>query len=190
MSRGLYRYWFIVPLILLAILAREWVEEPSEQELEDTIDMSSTRADYYLEKFTTHKLDQLGKPEYVLTGETLTHYPADDSSEIVLPQLTLHHREGIWQMDSRHGRLTTNPEIFTLEGKVTMIRQASELNEELTIATSDLKIHTDTRYVETDKAIEVIADSWTLRSTGLQSRINEGILTLMSNVEGHYEVNR
>ncbi|MBX2825350.1 MAG: LPS export ABC transporter periplasmic protein LptC [Gammaproteobacteria bacterium] len=190
MFKQLYRYWFLVPLIIVAILARDWVEDPTGLELEDTIDMSSTRADYYLEKFTTRKLDRFGKPEYILTGDTLTHYPADDSSEIVLPQLTLHHPDGIWKLDSRQGRLTTDPDIFTLAGTVTMTRQATDNTEGLTIATSDLKIHTVTRVVETDQPIEVVSSNWTLKSVGLQSNINEGILTLMSDVEGHYEINR
>lgn len=190
MYRRIYRYWFIVPLLLVALAVRDWVEDPTEQELEATIDMSSTRADYYLEKFETRKMDRFGQPAYALTGETLTHYPADDSSEIINPYLTLHHDNGTWLMDSKHGRLTTDPDILTLIGTVTMKRQATNALDALSIETSDLRIHTGSNYVETDKPIEVVATNWTLRSTGLQSNIDKGVLTLMSNVEGHYEINR
>jgi len=190
MYKRLYRYWFIIPLMILAISTRNWVEEPTEEELEATIDMSRTRADYYLEKFETRKMNSQGKAEYILTGDTLTHYPADDSSEIVRPNLTLNQANGSWKLNSKMGRLTTNPDIFTLVGAVTMQRQATDELGALTITTSDLKIHTVTQFVETDKSIEVVASEWTLRSTGLQSNINEGILTLMSNVEGQYEINR
>lgn len=190
MYRRIYRYWFIVPLLILALAVRDWAEDPTEEELEATIDMSATRADYYLEKFQTRKMDRLGKPAYELTGETLTHYPADDSSEIMQPYLTLHHDNGVWLLDSKQGRLTTNPDIFTLIGTVTMKREATAEQDAISIETSDLRIHTENNYVETDQPIEVVATNWTLRSTGLKSNIDEGVLTLVSNVEGHYEINR
>jgi len=188
MYKQIYRYWILIPLLLLAIVAREWAEAPETKEAEDTVDMTNTRADYYLEKFETRKLDAVGNPEYVITGDTLFHYPADDSSEIEQPNLTLHRNNNIWVMDSQRGKLTTNPDIFVLEGVVTMQRLPSATTTPITIRTSDLEIQTASNIVSTDAMIEVESPNWTLRSVGFESRIDEGILYLHNQVEGHYEV--
>jgi len=189
MFRRLYRFWIIIPLLILAVVAREWVEEPTVAELEATIDMAQTRTDYYLESFETRKLNADGQPEYTIIGDTLKHYPADDSSEIDQPRLTLHREDSVWTLNSNRGRLTTDPDIFTFEGDVFIQRDSTAPGEPgLSIKTRDVVVHTGTNQVETDQPIEVKSDSWTLTSTGLRSHIDSGTLSLLSNVKGHYEV--
>lgn len=190
MYRQIYRYWILIPLLLLVIVTREWAEAPDVEAVEDTVDMTETRADYYLEKFETRKLDANGKPEYIVTGDTLVHYPSDDSSVIEQPNLTLHRNDNVWVMDSLKGRLTKNPDIFKLEGAVTMRRLASSTAAPITITTSDLEIQTASNIVSTDKLIEVESPNWTLRSRGFESKIDEGVLYLHEQVEGHYDVQR
>lgn len=188
MNKRLYRYWYIVPLLLIAVLARDWAEKPQDAPLEETIDMTSTRADYYLEEFETRKLDANGLPRYTLNGATLIHYPADDVSEINWPNLTLYQQDSAWNLVSKQGRLTTNPEVFTLEGAVTMQRAATEDLAAIVIQTSNLRVYTIDNIVASDDHIEIRSVNWTLRAKGLESRIDDGTLSLMADVEGHYEI--
>ena len=188
MHKHFYRYWYIVPLLLIAILARDWAEDPDDTPLEETIDMTSTRADYYLEEFETRKLNVDGRPQYTLQGATLIHYPADNVSEIKWPNLTMYQEDSTWNMVSKQGRLTTNPDIFTLDGDVTMQRAPTEELAAIVIKTSNLRVDTVDNIVATDDQIEVLSVSWTLRARGLESRIDDGILLLLAEVEGHYEL--
>jgi len=188
MHRRLYRHWYIIPLVLLALVARDWVEEPATESDEETIDMTATNADYYLEDFETLKLDTNGKPEYVVNGVSLMHYPSDDVSEIISPFLTLSRGEATWTVKSKKGRLTTDPDIFTLQGAVTMRRSATEEIAAVEISTNDLRVHTADNLVATDQVIEIKSQSWTLKSKGFESRLDSGTLTLLSEVEGHYEI--
>lgn len=188
MHKRLYRYWYLVPLVLMALVARDWVEDPVLEPVEETIDMTRTRADYYLEEFITRKLNADGLPEYTVNGESLIHYPADDVSEIIWPNLTLHQGESEWRVVSKKGRLVTNPDIFTLEGAVTMQRAATEELPAIVIQTSDLRVHTADSFVQTDQQIQLTSPNWTLKSTGFESKFNTGTLTLLSEVEGHYEI--
>lgn len=188
MHRRLYRYWYIIPLLLLALLVRDWVEEPVIESVEDTIDMTATKADYYLEDFETLKLDTKGRPEYIIHGDSLIHYPAEDVSEIVAPHLILHRGEASWTVESKMGRLTTDPDIFTLQGAVTVHRSATSEIAEIKITTTDLRVHTAENFIQTDKPIEIISQDWTLKSKGFESHIEAGKLTFLSEVEGHYEV--
>ena len=188
LMRLISRYWLIVPLLLLAIVIRDWVETtPETIEVEDTIDMSATKSDYYLEEFSTRKFDGSGNIEYEVTGQTLAHYPIDDRSEITQPSVVLHRDAVQWTIDSKIGQLLKNPSVFTLQGDVVLKRESTS-NEVLTIRTEEISILTDENEVKTDKPIEIVAETWQLSAIGLQSSLNEGKLNLLSSVTGRFEV--
>ncbi len=188
LMRLISRYWLIVPLLLLAIVIRDWVETtPETIEVEDTIDMSATKSDYYLEQFSTRKFDGSGNIEYEVTGQTLAHYPIDDRSEITQPSVVLHRDAVQWTIGSKIGQLLKNPSVFTLQGDVVLKRESTN-NEVLTIRTEEISILTDENEVKTDKPIEIVAETWQLSAIGLQSSLNEGKLNLLSSVTGRFEV--
>lgn len=188
LMRLISRYWLLVPLLLLAIVIRDWVETTTDTiEVEDTIDMRAIESDYYLEKFKTHKYDTSGNIEYVVTGETLAHYPIDDRSEITQPSVVMHRETSKWKIDSVSGELKKNPAIFTLHGGVIAKREIED-GTPIIIRTEELKIFADGNELRTDKAIEIVAETWKLRSIGLQSSLDEGKLKLLSTVTGRYEV--
>lgn len=188
LMRLVSRYWLLVPLLLLAIVVRDWVETtPELVEIEDTIDMSATQSDYYLEQFNTRKFDELGNIQYEVTGHTLAHYPIDDRSEITNPSVVMHRDAIQWKIDSSLGELYRNPAVFTLQGGVVVKRETDD-SEPVVMRTEEISILTDDNEVRTDKPIEIVAQTWRLRSIGLQSSLNEGKLNLLSEVTGRFEV--
>jgi lipopolysaccharide export system protein LptC len=187
MSRWLSRYWLLIPLILLTVVVRNWVETPSTVPVEETIDMRASEADYYLEEFITKKFDGTGNIEYIVRGDTLSHYPASDSSEIFAPEVELHRPEVTWQIHSIRGRFEHASQMFTLEGGVTLQRRSSS-GDPMLIRTENLSVLIAANEVRTGQPIEIIADTWQLSAVGMQSAIDEGKLTLLSNVTGHFDV--
>jgi lipopolysaccharide export system protein LptC len=187
MSRLFFRYWFLLPLLLVVVIILDRIEEPTTVATEETINMSETQSDYYMAEFSTRKFDANGQLEYIVNGETLAHYPVDDRSEIVAPRIELHRPDAIWQIQSRSGRFDTDPNLFSLEGDVVVYRQR-EGSDPITIKTSSLTVATDTNIVNTNQAIEIVAPTWRLQATGLSSAIDDGKLALHSQVSGHYEV--
>ena len=191
----IYRYWILVPLLLFAVLSRNWVEEkPDGVNLEPTIDMAASQADYYLEAFETRKLNANGQPEYVVTGDALSHYPEDDRSVIVKPKLVMYRDQHIWTMDAPEGVLTPDPEIFRFSGDVSMLREATvpdntQQTDAIRLETRDVWVRTEENRLHTDQPVTVTSERWKLRSIGLESDIDAGILTLLSNVTARYEVN-
>ena len=185
-TRVLSRYWLLVPLILIAIVVRDWVEAPATVADEATIDMKDTRSDYYLEEFVTRKFASNGALEYELHGQSLAHYPEDDHSQIIKPVMTMHRPAASWHLVSGEGRFDTDPDVLTLQGDVTMQR-LSDNDESITITTTDLQVETENNLVRTDKAITIKAQNWRLDAVGLQSAIDEGKLNLVSQVTGRYD---
>ncbi len=187
-ARIVSRYWLLVPLLLLAIVIRDFVETtPLDIEIEQTLNMSETKSDYYLEDFKTRKYDQQGVLEYQITGASLAHYPTDDRSEIKQPLLILHKDDVKWHIKSETGQLLRNPDVFTLHGEVLVDRDSAD-GKTLNIRTSELSISPEGNQVHTQQAVDIISDTWQLHSIGLHSTIDTGKLTLLSSVTGHYEV--
>lgn len=176
MMKYIYRYWILVPLLLLAILSRDWVEEPVDTKTETTIDMTKSQADYYLEKFKTRKMDVTGKPEYIVTGETLSHFPEDDSSVIDSPHLVLYRENVVWTMESSQGVLTQDPETFFFEGAVSMLRTPQK-------ATSDGQADEDSQNQAATDNVE------REKSEGQLSPDQQQITLLTSNVTVRTEEN-
>jgi len=185
--RWLYRYWPVVPLILLVVLAQNWVEdEPNAVLVEETINMQQTQSDYYLEDFTTRKFDIDGKLQYRVSGKNLLHFPDDDRSEITAPTVIL-LREGIrWNITSEQGELHRAPDTFTLKGDV-QLERATQGENVLSITTEQLSVLTDTNEVLTNSPITVIGEGWTMSSVGLESNIDDGKLIFLSKVKGQYD---
>lgn len=185
--RWFYRYWPVIPLIILVICAQNWIEnDPNVVQVEETINMQQTQSDYYLEDFITRKFDVNGDLEYRVTGKNLLHFPDDDRSEITAPNVIL-LREGIrWDIKSTRGELRRSPDTFTLNGDV-QLERAIQGEKVLSIRTDQLSVRTDTNEVSTDQPIEVTGDGWRMSSVGLESRIDEGKLVFLSKVKGHYD---
>ena len=188
LARMLSRYWLLVPLLLLVLVARNWVEDtPTSAGAESTIDMQATQSDYYLEDFVTQKFSVDGALEYEVSGDTLLHYPEDNRSEIIKPDVTLHRPPVTWKVVSEKGLLVKDPEIFTLQGDVRVERTAHN-QAVVQILTKDLSINTQSNLLSTTGKVTIDAETWELKADGLQSSIDSGKLKLLSNVKGHYEV--
>ncbi len=186
-ARLLSRYWLLLPLLILVVVVIDHVEEPEVFVLEETIDMRETRSDYYMSEFRSRKYDVNGQIEYTVTGDTLAHYPHNDRSEITAPRVELHREGAQWQIESNSGLFDTNPDLFTLNGNVIVKRQAVA-TDPLTIRTDSLTVATESNEVSTDAKIEISAPTWQVRAVGLKSAIDQGKLTLLSDVIGRYEV--
>ena len=122
----LSRYWLLVPLILVAIVVRNWTERAETFEIEETVDMRRSEADYYLEDFTTRRFDENGALEYLVSGRTLSHFPDDDRSEVEAPRVELRREGAIWRVSAERGRLDTDPDVFTLIGDVQLERTVGD----------------------------------------------------------------
>lgn len=200
--RSLGRYWLVVPLILVAIVARNWVERPETFVIEETVDMRRTEADYYLEDFATRRFDENGALEYLVTGDSLSHYPDDDVSEVLAPRVELRRPGALWRIDAERGRLESDPDVFTLLGDVRVERVVADAGDgaasdadgtpalvagPLTIVTRDLALALDGNEIRTEAPFEIVAEGWRLGGVGLRSTIDAGKLELLSNVDGTYD---
>lgn len=195
MSRLLARYWLLVPLLLGTLLVRDWVEEPEGLVPEEPLEIQRLRADYYLQDFTTRRYDASGALEYLIRGDTLSHYPEDGRAEIDRPRMELHRDGASWSVRADDGTLVRDPtDTVTLSGDVRLERTALpdpaglEPPPRLEVRAADLSIAIDANEVSTDGPVEVSSPGWRLSAVGLRSSLDAGKLDLRSEVSGRYEV--
>lgn len=186
LTRLLSRYWLLLPLLILVVIALDRIETPPVIETEETIDMRETQSDYYMAEFKTRKFRSDGSIEYTIQGETLAHYPDNDRSEIIAPKIELNRPGATWDISSIKGRFDTNPDLFTMQGDVIMHRRRSDIDP-ITITTHQLTVATESNLVSTDADIEIVSAHWALKATGMTSAIDDGTLTLLSSVSARYE---
>jgi len=189
LKRLVSRYWLLIPILILIVVVLDRVEQPDLIETEETINMSETRSDYYMSDFRTRKFDQDGQLEYIIQGATLAHYPDGDRSEIVAPNVELRREQTTWIVKGQRGRFESPQTLFTLEGDVTVLRSNTNADTQpITIKTESISIATESNLVHTDQPIEIVAPQWSLSATGLRSAIDQGTLSLLSNVVGRYQL--
>ncbi len=179
----------ILPVLLVVIVTSiDWVETPLRTWDRASTDMAELKADYFLEKFKTISYDANGDPEYVLTGNTLLHYPSRNASELTAPVVILNRqKQPAWTLKSTRGWFDEISEAIRLEGEVFIYRKAFADNPEVVITTSEVTVQTQSRIIKSANKVKVQSQDWTLHSDGFKSNIVDGKLSLLSNVRAHYE---
>lgn len=185
-------YWLLVPLILCAIIIRNWVESPATLLPEAPMAISESQADYLLEDFSTRHYDESGTLAYNLRGVSLAHYPDDGRAEINQPELVLTRDDARWHATADIGQFRREPDTVTLMGEVRIDRTLSGEDKvgPVTIITSNVAINVDSDELSTNKPVRIEAQGLVLEANGLQSSMKAGKLELLSGVTARYEVAR
>ncbi len=184
-----HRNWIIGTVLLLLGSASWWLSRSSEPP-EPPVQESSQTADYYLEGFTALRLSPQGTPSQKLSALKLAHYPADDSTALTKPRLTLYDEQRPpWRVKAESGWVSGDGEVILLQGEVRIDRTASPETWPVHITTRDLRIQPADNYAETDADVVVRSNRNRLSATGMQGWFQPPIrIKLLAKARGRYEV--
>lgn len=141
--------------------------------------------DYSMKFFTLTGMNQLGRPHYQLTADSMIHYPEDDHSDLEKPYLIFfRENEPPWHIDSEKGKVYKQGELIELLGEVIIKRASSPTTRPITITTYNLTIYPDREYAETDESVHMLSNATDLKSIGMQAFLKEGNIKLLSEVKG------
>jgi lipopolysaccharide export system protein LptC len=123
--------------------------------------------DYIIDNFSFVRMSETGKPRYVISGERLTHRPADDTSEIENPVVhSLAAERPPMTITARHALVTQNQKQIDMSGDVDVQRPAGGANQALRIRTEALTVLPDDEIAKTDKPVKMTLGSATVDSVG------------------------
>jgi lipopolysaccharide export system protein LptC len=125
--------------------------------------------DYIVTDSTLRKLDETGQLQYTLKAADTRHYPDDDSTDIIKPNLIyLHVNKPPVTLTAERGHVSKDSEQIDLYGNVTIYRAASAEEEALTAITPELTVVPDDERAFTRSAVLITKGKSWLKGVGLQ----------------------
>lgn len=112
--------------------------------------------DYIVDNFSWVRMSETGQPRYVISGERLTHRPADNTSVIEKPvvhSITVEHP--LMTMTAEHALVNQNQNQIDLTENVDIQRPGSATSQPLRIRTEALTLLPDDDIAKTSKPINM-----------------------------------
>lgn len=132
--------------------------------------------------------DEQGNLNTMISSPRIEQFDADQRAMMADPDATLIDKKtGIpWKLTADTGEFFEEKNLVELRGNVIVTRQISE-DRAGTLETERLTLDNQNRTVHTDAAVTMTDSFNVTRAKGMTAWIDERILELESQVEGHYE---
>jgi lipopolysaccharide export system protein LptC len=124
--------------------------------------------DYIVDNFSFVRMSETGQPRYVISGERLTHRPADNTSVIdkpVLQSMSVDHPRMTITANNAHVNQDQNQ--IDLTGNVDISRPGSKTTQPLRIRTEALTVLPDEDIAKTDKPIDMKLGTSSVTGVGM-----------------------
>lgn len=171
-KRTAHRWPLLLTLVGGCFLAfgTYWLRHVMDGEAGIDTDRFKNEPDYIVEKFSYVRMTPQGKPQYLFSGDKLTHRPIDDSSEVLRPVLqnlapgapptTITAQRGvIYQAESK----------VDLLGQVDIRRPESPAGQAVHIRTEQLIVYPDEDRMESRVAVAAKLGAATIEGVGMKA---------------------
>ena len=166
-----------------------WVLEVMRQEGGgDASQAARTEPDYFVENFTYVRMSKSGQAEYRVSGQQLTHLPADDTHHIPFAVVTsLAAEQPPMTARSERGVVDRNSSRIEMFDKVSLSRAATADKPAMLLTTSYLLLLPDEDVMRTDKPVEITVGQSRLTGTGMVANNTTRQMELKSDVDAFYQ---
>lgn len=143
--------------------------------------------DYYINAMQSTRFDTNGARLYALGASSAIHFPADDHTELLNPDLLWYHADQEpWELTATSGTLQTaqdNTHALQLLDKVVLQTTLSQAGHVL-LETSSMKVLPEAKQAGSDTAVTLTTTDSTLGSMGMLLNLPDNHLTLLNQVRG------
>lgn len=167
------RHWgsAIFPLsILLALTALTfWLRYATEFPEPRRDGKTRHDPDFIATNTVLRKLDQNGELKYTLKAAEVRHFPDDDSTDLLKPDVVyMTPRKPPLTMSADHGHATQDREQVDLEGNVRIFRPAAGQYEELTATMPQLTVLPDEEKAYTRSPVHITQGKSWVKGIGMK----------------------
>jgi lipopolysaccharide export system protein LptC len=181
------RYWLpLLPLLgLLAFVY--WLDRQVQQEVAALVNNQRHDPDVIMGNFFATKMNEQGKPRFLLHAKQLRHYPDHDSTELDAPRLNIvtDERPDV-HMVARRGIVSSRGEEVFLHDDVNVLRDAVGDQSAMTLRTEYLRVLPDKDWADTDRPVTIVDAHNTVHAIGMEMDNNARILKLLSQVRSEH----
>jgi len=189
MRRG--RISSLFPLLLMLALAAGsfWLERAVQLPQSDQSGRLRHDPDFIADDIDITQMNAAGHPEYVLSAARMTHYPDDDSTNVLAPHLVQRQdKASPISIRSDRGLILSRGKEVKLYGNVLLLRMADKGHGEMRVQTEYLDVFPDRDFARTDKAVRITRDKSRLTGIGMEFNNKTQQLALLSQVRGSFDV--
>ena len=177
--------WRMIFTVLGAIvfaLGSFWLLEVMNKNAQDiTASKHLDEPDYFITNFSLVRMDLTGKPSYIVSGTKLTHYPADDSSDIDQPFVRkLTPDMPPMNMNAELAHIDQNNTRLQLRRQVVVDRVASPKAQNLTLKTEALTVYPDEERMETDVPVDILTGASRIHGVGMKANNATGMVEVQN----------
>ncbi len=176
--------WKIALLLLLIAAFSYWALRQLTDDQTINLNKLAHFPDFTMENFTTLTMNAQGLPKNRLVADYMAHYPDDDTTELLNPELEIfREQEQPIIVRSDKGWITSNNEVILLSGNVYLHQNNERGEKQLEVIADDAKVLVDQEYAETDKAATVIRGRTVINSIGMRAYMKEQRMEFLNNVQ-------
>lgn len=139
--------------------------------------------DYIVDHFTVRRFDDKGMLQHFLVGEKMLHYPDDDSTEVVAPELTYFRTPPV-HVSSEQAWLDKDGKHVKLEKNVRIVRDGLDGNPPTEIDTKVLYAIPDDDFAHTDAPVTITRGQSVMHGTGMETNDKAQISVLYGRASG------
>lgn len=179
-----------LPLAIVAVMAAVayWLNHLASQPL--PVDDAAFRHDPELivDNLVATAFDREGNPRYTLSAARMLHYTDDETTELTAPRFQ--HRSATApaiNAEAARGFISTRGEHVHLLDRVRLTRAATGATPEMVLTTDYLQITPEAELMRTDRPVELVQGTSTMRADTLLLDGRTRSLELKGNVKGIYE---
>lgn len=178
----------LVALAAGLALGSFWLLEVSRKAAETSAPGAARSApDYYIDNFTFTRMSESGQPLYRISGDKLTHYPLDDSSEITHPLLhRLDKDKPPMTIHADRARIEDDNSKIHMYGDVNVDRPATPMAKYFHLQSEYLLVLPDEDVVQTDRPVRLVLDKSRLNGVGMYANNATREFRLNQRVQGTY----
>jgi len=161
----------LFPLSLLLTLAglTFWLRYATDLPSERHDGKNRHDPDYIVTKATLRKLDQTGALAYTIKSTEIRHYPDDDTTDLLKPDVIyLRDKKPPTTMSAERGHMNKAGQQVDLYGNVIITRTASAKDPAMTAYTPDLTVFPDDEKAFTKSPVLITHGKSWLKGVGMQ----------------------
>lgn len=180
--------WFALSLLAVLAAVTFWLDRKVGDSAATAAALASGEPDYTIEGFSATVFGKEGKPRYRLTARGMSHYPAEDATQLQDPVFQYVDPGQVpLRATARHATVEGNGDVVHLRDDVKLVRQGPRGQSPVTIETSYLRIVPDDERATTDQPVVFTGPGTRVTAVGLELDNRSRIVTLSSQVKARFE---
>jgi lipopolysaccharide export system protein LptC len=189
MDKKLLFILFSIPVISVYLTwsVLDHNEKSTTQTIFPTQDKNQKSADTFFNQATILNFNETGLPKSKIIGKQIFHYPNEEDSEIISPQITLFRETGSpVHITADQGWINHDGTRVILKGHTIIRREQSQTNQFSQLETPELTVWPNKEYAETTEAVKITTKSTIATGIGMEAYLDQAHYYLLNNVKARH----